>query len=181
MAALLSLAAVGLLGTLAVRLLDRRDHGAGIRAARPGPATAGDDLRGTLGLAWRLQRATLLGWTVGLLATGLSYGAIGNSTEDLFGGTGPGATDVFYATLVVMLALLAAGFAIASAGRPASEETDGRTDLLLAGPVSRWRWALSRLAVTVAGTVVVMVAGGVGLAVGFGLSTGDWSTGGRLL
>ena len=189
--ALLSVAAVGGLGVLAVRLLDRRDHGAGIRAARPGPATAGRDLRGALGLAWRLQRGTVLGWTVGLLATGLSYGAIGNSTddivgdsqfaEDLFGGTGPGATDLFYATLVVMLALLAAGFAIASAGRPASEEGEGRLDLLLAGPVTRARWALSHLTVTVAGTLAVVVAGGVGLAVGFGLSTGDWSTGGRLL
>lgn len=189
--ALLSVAAVAVLGVVAVRLLDRRDHGAGIRAARPGPATAGGDLRGTVGLAWRLQRGTLLGWTVGLLATGLSYGAIGDSTddlvgnsqlaEDLFGGTGPGATDLFYAALVAMLALLAAGFAIASAGRPASEEGGGRVDLLLAGPVTRARWALSHLAVTVGGTVVVLFAGGVGLAVGFGLSTGDWATGGRLL
>ena len=47
-------------------LRGRRDVGAGLIADRPGPATAAASLTGPFGLAWRLQRGSLLGWTVGL-------------------------------------------------------------------------------------------------------------------
>jgi len=39
--------------------------------------------------------------------------------------------------------------------------------------VSRWRWAGAHLACALLGVAVIMVAGGVGMALGHGLRTGD--------
>ena len=59
--------------------------------------------------------------------------------------------DGFYATSIVMLALLAAGFAISSALRPHGEEDGGRLEALLATALPRSRWLLGHVAVTVVG------------------------------
>ena len=46
-----------------------RDYGAGLLPDQPGRASASRWLRGPLGLAWRLQWGTLLGWAVGFAFT----------------------------------------------------------------------------------------------------------------
>jgi hypothetical protein len=46
-----------------------RDYGAGLLPDKPGRATASAWLRGPVGLAWRLQRASLLGWAAGIVFT----------------------------------------------------------------------------------------------------------------
>ena len=61
---------------VAVALVARRDHGAGLLPERPGPATASPRLRSPLGLAWRLQRGALLGWTLGFAAAGYMIQAV---------------------------------------------------------------------------------------------------------
>jgi ABC-2 type transport system permease protein len=189
--ALLSVVAVAVLSALALRLFARRDIGAGIWAARPGPERAGPRLRGSLGLAWRLQRGALVGWVVGLFAIGLAYGAIGDDVRDLvgdsqfstdvFGQGGGSLVDSFYAAAAVLLALMAAGFSISSALRPRGEELDGRVENLLATALPRWWWAMSHLVVTMAGTVVVVGAAGLGLGVGYAAVTGDGTAVPRLL
>ncbi|GAA4542160.1 hypothetical protein [Pseudonocardia xishanensis] len=62
----LALAAAAVLTAVALALQVRRDAGAGLLPERAGPARGG--LRGPLGLAWRQQRAALLGWAVGVRA-----------------------------------------------------------------------------------------------------------------
>jgi ABC-2 type transport system permease protein len=188
--ALISVAAIGALAPTALALFDRRDIGAGIWPARPGPAHAGPRLHGSLGLAWRLQRGSVLGWTGGLFLIGLAYGAIGDDVQDLLGdsqfskdvfGQGGGSlVDSFYAAAALLLALMATGFSVSSALRPRAEEAVGRSEALLATALPRWRWALSYLAVTVGGTVLVVAAGGLGLSLGFALVTGDGSAVPRL-
>jgi ABC-2 type transport system permease protein len=188
--AAVSVVAVVALGVIALRLFDRRDIGAGVWPARPGPAQAGRDLQSSLGLAWRLQRGSVVGWTAGLFLAGLAYGSIGDDIEDLigdselsqdlFGQAGGSLVDSFYATSVLMLALIAAGFALSSTMRPRGEEDAGRAESLLATSLSRWRWALSHLAVTVGGTVLVVAAAGLGLGLGYTLVTGDGSAVSRL-
>ncbi|WP_435768665.1 ABC transporter permease [Nocardioides sp. SYSU DS0651] len=179
----LLLVAAGVVAATAYLLLDRRDAGSGLWAARPGPAGAGTGLRSALGLAWRLHRGALLGWTVGLLVTGLAYGSIGDSVADLIGDgdiaelMGGGVTtdlvDGFYATSAVTLGLLAAGFAIASTLRPRAEEDAGHVEALLATGLSRWTWLGGHVLVTVVGTVVVVAAAGLGMGAGYAATTGD--------
>jgi ABC-2 type transport system permease protein len=181
--ALLSVVAIVVLGLFAVVLFDRRDIGSGVWPARPGPA------RGSLGsasaLAWRLQRGSVIGWTLGMLFGGVAYGSIGDDvadligdsdfSKDMFASAGGSIVDSFYATAALMLALIGAGFAIASVQRLRSEEGSGFAEILLATGLSRWRWSLAHLVVTVAGTVAVVLAAGLGMGIGFGLVTGDGS------
>ena len=105
-----------------------------------------------LGLAIRLQRGFLLGWGVGVLVIGIAYGSIGPTVDafigenkalaEIFAGSGGGTlTDPYFATSFRLMALLATGFAIQSALRSRSEETSMRAELVLATPVSRWRFA----------------------------------------
>ena len=181
--ALLSVAAIGVLAFAAVALFDRRDIGCGVWPARPGPG------RGTLSsasaLAWRLQRGSVIGWTFGMLLGGIAYGSIGDDVADLIGDSdfskdvftsaGGSIVDSFYATAAVMLALIGAGFAIASVQRLRGEEGSGFAEILLATALPRWRWAVAHLVITVAGTVAVVLAAGLGMGIGFGVVTGDGS------
>jgi ABC-2 type transport system permease protein len=181
--ALLSVAAIVVLSFAAVMLFDRRDIGSGVWPARPGPA------RGSLGsasaLAWRLQRGSVIGWTVGMLLGGVAYGSIGDDVADLIGDSdfskdvfasaGGSIVDSFYATAAVMLALIGAGFAIASVQRLRGEEAAGFAESLLATALPRWRWAVAHLVVTLVGTVAVVVAAGLGMGIGYGMVTGDGS------
>lgn len=60
----------------------RRDVGAGLVAARPGRQQASPMLTaGPLGLAWRLQRMSILWWSLGLLLFGLVYGSLVSEVE----------------------------------------------------------------------------------------------------
>ena len=81
--------------------------------------------------------------------------------------------DGFYATAILMLALIATGFAISSALRPRGEEDGGRVESLLATAMPRRTWLLGHVAVTVLGVVLVVLSAGVGLGLGYALVTGD--------
>lgn len=181
--ALLLVAATAVLTASAYVAFARRDHGAGLLAARPGPARAAHGLASPVGLAWRLQRGQVLGWSLGLLLMGLSYGSLGDGIGDMVGDSeaardmmaraGGDLVTAFYATATAMLALMACGFAISSALRARGEEVDGRVEALLAAGLPRSRWLLGHVVVTVLGTVLVVAAGGTGLAVAYGLMSGD--------
>ena len=181
--ALLLLAAVVVNLALAGALLVRRDIGAGLVASRPGPARAGPALSGTVGLAWRLQRGGVVGWSVGLFLTGLAYGALGTEVEDLVGDSDlglemmtrgvPDLVDGFFATMLLMLALLTAGFATSSTLRPGSEEESGLAELVLSAPLGRGRWLLSWTLVTVLATLLVLVVAGLGIGAGYAFVTAD--------
>ncbi|NND73733.1 MAG: hypothetical protein HKN44_01900 [Ilumatobacter sp.] len=168
----------------AIALQERRDFGAGLLRQRPGPATASPRLGSPFGLAIRLQRATLAGWTAGLAVVGFFYGIVADQAEsiiednpdmaDFFAQLGEASiTDAFLATSVLILALTATGFTITSVLRLRSEEAAQRADPVLATPTPRWRWVASHVLVAVGGTIVVMLTTGAALGAGFGLMTGD--------
>jgi ABC-2 type transport system permease protein len=183
----LLLLALGLLGALAAyAVFDRRDLGAGGWATRVGPDRAAPRLQSGFGLAWRLQRTSVLWWSVGMLLGGLAYGSMGDDVKTIMGdsqaskdifaaGGGHDILDSFYAVATLMLVLIAAGFTVSSALRPHSEEEAGRVEVLLATGLSRRRWYLGYALVTVLGSLVVALAAGVGIGLGYTLVTGDQS------
>ena len=57
-------------GVAAHVVFDHRDYGSGLWAARPGPEHASAWLQSGLGLAWRLQRGSLVSWTIGMFLGG---------------------------------------------------------------------------------------------------------------
>ncbi len=180
----LFLASAVVLVAAAVVLSDRRDLGSGIVAQRPGPARAPRWATSPFGLAWRLQRGSVIGWSIGLFVLGLVYGTVGRDVEQLFEDNpdfeqflaqadGASITDTFYAFTLALGAMMACGFAISSVLRIRSEESAGRVESILATPTSRSVWAGSHLAVTVLGAAVVLAASGAGTGIGLAFSVED--------
>ena len=181
----LPLAAVAVLVPIAFALVSRRDHGQGLVPTRPGPASAPASLGGPLGLAWRIQRGSMLGWAGGFLATGLVTGTVAKDVGDVFannqqfadalrrlGGSG-GLVDAYLGGILGLMALVAAGYVIQAVLRIRSEEAALRAESVLATSVSRWRWAGAHLVIAALGTVAIMLALGLGLGLAHGLRSGD--------
>jgi ABC-2 type transport system permease protein len=169
----------------AFALARRRDAGAGLVPLRPGRPTAGRLLTGPLGLAWRLERGNLAGWSAGFGAAGLAIGVVGKGIGHLLGSGGggiervldriaghPGLTDAYLGACTSLLALVAAAYATAAVLRLRTSETDGLAEPVLASPVGRYRWSGSQLLTTALGTAIILLAGGLGMGLGFGLASG---------
>lgn len=180
---LLSLALTGLLLMATVVLEGRRDLGAGIVPARPGPAEAGQSLSGVVGLTWRLQRASVLGWSVGMLAMGLLLGSFSESIQSMVEDNptlaeyfeqagGSTIVDAYFSTSMLLMAIGASGFAVSSALRIRAEESAGRLEPVLATGVSRPRWLFGSLLVTLVGTVLAVGLGGIGVGVAYAATSG---------
>ena len=177
----LTAAAVAVAYVLAVT----RDYGAGLLPDRPGRATASRWLRGPLGLAWRLQRGTLLGWAVGFAFTFAASGAAAKGIGSLLGGSAQlrqaftrlggqaGITNAYLAAIMSLAGLAAAAYATSAVLRLRAEETEGRAEVLLATAAGRVRWGLSHVAVAVFGTAVLLAVAGVAAGLGYGLRTGS--------
>jgi len=178
-----ALVAVAALLVLAVALAERRDVGDGLIATRTGPPEAAAWLRGPVSLALVQQRGSIVGWSVGVFLLAAATGSLtremqtlaeDNPTlEEAFRNTGGSLTDSFFATMLLVLALLAAGFAVSSALRTRAEEVSGRLEPLLATGLTRTRWLLGSLVVTLAGSLLVLVLSGLGLGLSYGLVVSD--------
>jgi len=167
----------------AIALCARRDLGSGLLPTRPGRAAAVGWLRGPLGLAWRLQRGSLLAWTLGFAALGAILGGIAQGgievirdnpkLEVVVGrlGGSSGIADTYFTAIMGLLGLIAAGYAIGAALRLRGEETSGRVEPVLASPVSRGRWAASHLAFGILGPASLLGAAGIAAGLAYGLST----------
>lgn len=189
-ALLLLLAGTLGLVVVAYALLGVRDLGGGLVRPRPGPATASDALTTPLGLAGRLQRGSVAGWTTGLVLAGVAYGSVGQDIGDLIGDNEAMADilsqaegtliNSFFATALLMTALIAGGFAVSSVLRLRSEETGDRAEPLLATALTRSRWAASHLTVALVGSALMMVLAGLGMGITDALAGGDAGQIGRL-
>lgn len=181
---LLALGFAVALAVIAFAAAARRDVGAGLVRPGPGPARASSGLARPVGLALRLQRGSLIGWSVGLFLLGAAYGSVGNDVAGFIGSNedladmlavagGDSLTDSFFATAFFVIAVIGSGFAVQSILRLHGEESGGRAEPLLATPVARWRWAGSHLVVALAGSAVVLAAAGLGAGFAFGAATGE--------
>ncbi len=164
-------------------LSERRDLGAALVPPRTGSATAAAWLRHPLAVAFRLQRASLVGWTLGLLAGGLAYGSFTQPMIDGFADAPPdlvavmgGSEDMlsgFLGLMGLMMAFTVSVFAVLAMQSLRGEETEGRAEPILATAVSRAGWLGSHVAVTGLGVVWLLLVAGVGIGVGAAASTGD--------
>jgi ABC-2 type transport system permease protein len=182
---LLPVALTAALIVLAYQLLSRRDVGAGLVAERPGAPRAGSTLRGVTTLAWRLNRGSLLLWTIGLCLYGLLVGSVVNGVGDEIGDSQSardvvarlGGTDqieqAFVAVAFGMLGMVASAFAISLTLRLHQEESSQRAETLLAGAVSRNRWLASHLVSALVGTTIAMMVAGLVAGLTYGAAAGD--------
>jgi len=169
---------IAVLTWVAFALSARRDLGAGLVPARPGPAVAGPALRSPLALAWRIHRGAMFGWAAGFTLLGAALGAAMRSIgglldspayRELVATTGDGdVADAFFRLVLYVLAQVVAASAVVSALQLRTQETAGLADLLLSGPVDRLRWTAGHLVLTAAGTTVVLFGLGLGAGLGYG-------------
>lgn len=166
-------------------IVTKRDVGLGLLPTRLGPAEGAPSLRSPLALAWRLQRGSLIGWTLGLFFLGVVYGSIAQAVGDMvndnpmlkqvfsaLGGAG-GLIDVYLSTIFGMIGMIASIYLVQATLRLRSEETSFRAEPLLATPVSRPAWVASHFLFAVVGGALVLGAAGLGVGLTHGLREGD--------
>jgi ABC-2 type transport system permease protein len=170
---------------VAYPLSARRDLGAGILPPRLGPAAAATYLRSPLGLAWRLHRASLLGWAAGFAALGAVLGGAADAAAaavkgsqavgDIMARLGGQAsfTDAYLAGVLSLVALAAAGYAIQAALRMRTEEANLRSEPVLAASVDRLRWTTSHLVFALLGPAAALTIAGLTAGLTYGLAAGD--------
>ncbi len=182
----ISLAAAVVLVGASASIVTRRDVGLGLLSARLGPAEG--TISTPFGLAWRLQKGSLIGWSIALFAVGVIYGsvaqAVGQMVQDnptlgqivsKIGGA-DAMVDAFFATVTQLVGLIASIYLVQAVLRLRSEETAFRAEPLLATPVSRWGWAASHAVFALVGGAVVLAAAGLGLGLVYGLQIDDVGT-----
>jgi ABC-2 type transport system permease protein len=165
---------------LAAALQARRDVGAGIFAARLGPAEASPRLSTPLALAWRLQRGLLVGWVCGFAVIGLVTGGASRSVDSLvedspqlrdllekLAGTGS-LQDLYIASTLGMMALAAGAYAIQATLRLRAEETGQRAEPILATAAGRTPWMASHLFFGALGPALGLIALGLTTALAAG-------------
>lgn len=181
--ALLAVAVTAALVAVAVRLSAGRDLGAGLLPPRLGPATG--SLGSPLGLAWRLHRGLLAGWTGGFIALGVVMGYLAESVGDLVKDTpqlasvfariggASGLIDSYLNSVLGLFGLIAAGYGIQAMLRARAEEAGGRVEPLLGTAVGRLRWLGSHLVFALLGPAVVLACAGVAMGLAHGLNSGN--------
>ena len=171
---LLSLALAVVLAVIAVQVQRSRDTGAGLVAARAGRATASGALRGPFGLAWRLQRASIIGWGIGAVLGAAAIGGLGKTLQDSISknadvsraieemGTGGGTVfEVFTGVMIALIGLVVAGAAIQTVMRMRQEEAATTAEFVLATAVSRFRWFASYVVLALVASAVLLALAGL--------------------
>lgn len=170
------------LASLAFALRNRRDLGSGLLPDRLGPARG--RLGSVEGLAWRLQRGTLIAWLAGLAVMGLILGSIAHTVTGLLSspqmqryvialGGEQGFIDAFLAAEIAILGSIVGAYAVTAVSRLHSEEAAGRAEPIVAAAVTRRRWAFSHYGLALAGIAVALVIAGAATGIGHGVAVGD--------
>jgi ABC-2 type transport system permease protein len=181
---LLSVGLAALTTAVAVAIHARREIGESLLPERVGRAAAGPTLRSNLGLVWRLQWPSLLGWAVGAVLLGASVASLARVVEDatleneniarvlasLGHGAGADVTGTFLVAVMGMVGILAAAAGIQAALRARAEEAEGRAEGILATPISRARWLADALVAGVLSVAAVLLGTAAAVAAAFALA-----------
>lgn len=182
---LLSVAFAAGAAAVGYALSTRRDIGAGVVAARAGVPTAASWLSSPLAAAFRLQRSSLIWWTVTLAAFGFMFGGFADQITDLegmsetridmFGGSVETLVDGYLGVITLLSATLAGIMMVLGVQSARTEEIKGRAEPVLATATSRWTWLGGYLAVVSGGLVGLLLVVGFTTGLGAAVSVGDRS------
>lgn len=128
------------------------------------------------------NRGQTIGWTVGLLLSGLAFGSMTKSLLDAAKGNellqrvlAQQGTEGVYTTLTQFLAAAAAAYVVSAVLRVFTDEESGLGEAVLAGSVSRWRWLVSAVGAAIVGSTLMFFAG-LGMGLGAGITIGEPQT-----
>lgn len=176
---------------IALALERGRDLGAGILPDRVGRRAASTFGRTQLGLTLRLQRSSIIGWTIGILVGAVFFGGVATAMADLLSGDNPIAQafigpskdllDGLLGFFTMANALLVAAFALQSSDTIRSEESTGRAEAQWSSAISRIRWAAIRMIVPAVLSLVLLALSGTAIGLAFGAAVGDASQANRFM
>lgn len=165
-----------------------RDIGLGLIPSKPGPAHAPKSLSTPFGLALRLQRNQLAGWAIGVATMGVVVGFIAKEFKkllvdnqeiaDILQALGGGANldNVIIGSMMSLMALAIAGYAIQVLARMRSEEIGGQLEPVLATSVGKQRWMLGHIGCTFGGVIALGLILGLSSGISFVVISGTgWS------
>lgn len=175
---LLSLAFAVVAVIIANVLQERRDFGQGVIPPRPGRDRAGTV--GTIwGFTWRLNRGSIIGWSLALAVIGALFGTVTTSMGDLIAdnpdlgrmvAAGAVTEQTMTASVIVMfvtlMGIIAAVPGVQIVTRIRTEENDYRVEPLLAAGLRRstylaatacFAFGLSAVAILIGGTTMAVV------------------------
>jgi ABC-2 type transport system permease protein len=170
---------------LGVVLEGRRDFGSGLRPAPLGPERAAATLSTPVGLAWALQRGSLVAWTIAVAVFAGAIGSVANGVLDIFKGNpelegilrrlggGQSLVDAFFAAVLPVMATVATIHTVQSMLRLRSEETETRAEQVLGTAVTRTRLLGSHLVHAVASPPILMTVIGLSAGGAYAVSAHD--------
>lgn len=182
---MLSLALTIALIPIALWLQSSRDLAAGILPDRLGRVRASAALRSPFALALRLQRSSLLWWSIGMFAMGLVFGAFTGAMRDgaasmppqiteLMGGSA-GMVKGYLGFMALYFLMIVAVYGLLATSSLHTEEQSVRVEPVLATAVGRSTWLLSWTAVVLLGSAWLLTVAGFGEGLGAAASVNDWS------
>ncbi|MBX3087486.1 MAG: ABC transporter permease [Cryobacterium sp.] len=167
----------------ALWLEGRRDLGAGMLPDRAGNREATPFGRTQLGLTLRLQRAPIIGWTLGIIVGVLFFGGVAtamaellagdSSVSKIFIGSSKNVLDGLLGFFTMANALLVAAFALQSSDSIRSAESSGQVELQWSSAISRIRWAGIRMFVPAILSLMLLALSGAAIGLAFGAAIGD--------
>ena len=152
---------------IAFILNEVRDLGEGMIHAKPGRKNASIFLKGTFGLSVRLVRNIFIGWIIGLMLLGMSYGSVMGdlesfmSTNDFFqqmldATQGPELVEQFVTMIISIMAIVATVPVLIVLLKVRSEEKKGRNEIVLSKKVSKTKLLGGYFALSIIGSVVML-------------------------
>ena len=164
-------------------LESHRDLGEAVISERAGRASAPARYARPLGLAVRLQRGPIIGWTVTVALSAMLFGSVIDTMNDFMAnanqtiatimrGTG---VDALLALLVTIIAMITTVFATQTTLTLRADEANGLIEHQLTGAISRTNWAVQRLIIPMAGSAMLLLLGGGLLGFSYGNSVGQTS------
>lgn len=166
-------------------LMARRDIGTGLIPTRLGRARARRSLLHVLGLAGRMQRGILVGWSAVITIFGMTFGFTIKEFEkflsenaemqqafEQLGFSGNDYSQLFLSILINMMAIVTTGYVVQALLRMRSEESGGQLESVLSARVGRTKWLLSHVLFIYAGVLLLLLLLALSLGLVFILSTG---------
>jgi ABC-2 type transport system permease protein len=157
----------------------RRQYDAGILPST-GDHPNAPTIRGVFGLNLVLQRGQVIGWGAALFLSGLGLGSMTTSLHDAAKGNellarvlATQGNNAIYTTMTQFLAAATTAFVVSGVLRLVHDEQSGIAEEVLGGSVSRWRWLLSTVVASTAGSVLLLALAGLGNGLGAAVTVGD--------
>jgi len=147
---------------LAFFLVNKRDIGRGLVQARKGRKDAPKWMKSSLGIAFRLQRKSLIAWMIPLVFFGFIFGAASQEYADVVENIEmfellKVTSELFLFAFIGVFAGVITIYTMQSLLRMRSEESNGPLDNLLSTSVKRSSFALSHIFVSLAGSFVLLL------------------------